>query len=330
MEYSKKGFVISGIILSLLILFPVVAATEHTLNLFILLFITIILAQSWNILGGYTGQISLGNAAFFGIGALSFHFLAWSGGIPFYLALPAGGISAVILASFIGIPALRLRGVYFAIGTLALAEASRITVSNVFPLTIYIPTAHVITYSLLPRYYVALIVAVITQAVAYCMIKSKIGLAMMAIRDDDEAADALGVHLFKCKFVALLFSSFFSGLAGGIFTYYETSVVPTFLFSPHWTFEPLVAASVGGSGMLMGPIIGSVFLIMLTELFALALGKVYLIIFGAMFIFVVLFFPGGLIEALERIWKSIFGKRLRRGEVENRKRGLAKEERDIV
>ena len=305
MEYSKKGIVISGIIILLLILFPVVAATEHTLNLFILLFVTIILAQSWNILGGYTGQISLGNAAFFGTGALSFHFLAWGGGLPFYVALPAGGISAVILASFIGIPALRLRGVYFAIGTLALAEALRITVNNLFPLTVYIPTAHIVTYTLLPRYYLALTVAVITQGLAYCMIKSKIGLAIMAIRDDEEGADTVGVHLFKYKFVALVFSSFFSGLAGGIFTYYQTSVVPTFLFSPHWTFEPLVAASVGGSGTLLGPVIGSVFLIILTEVFALNLGKLYLIIFGAMFIFVVLFFPGGLIEALDRIWNSL-------------------------
>jgi branched-chain amino acid transport system permease protein len=304
-EYSKKGIVISGIIILLLILFPVVAATEHTLNLFILLFVTIILAQSWNILGGYTGQISLGNAAFFGTGALSFHFLAWGGGLPFYVALPAGGISAVILASFIGIPALRLRGVYFAIGTLALAEALRITVNNLFPLTVYIPTAHIVTYTLLPRYYLALMVAVITQGLAYCMIKSKIGLAVMAIRDDEEGADTVGVHLFKYKFVALVFSSFFSGLAGGIFTYYQTSVVPTFLFSPHWTFEPLVAASVGGSGTLLGPVIGSVFLIILTEVFALNLGKLYLIIFGAIFIFVVLFFPGGLIEALDRIWNSL-------------------------
>lgn len=307
MEYSKKGFVISGIAILLLILFPLVAGTQHTLNLFVLLFIMVILAQSWNILGGYAGQISLGNAAFFGAGALSFHFLAWRGGLPLYIALPAGGVTAVILASLIGIPALRLKGAYFAIGTLALAEALRITVGNLFPLTVYIPTAHIVSYNLLSRYYLALMVVVITQGVAYCTIKSKMGLAMMAIRDDDEAADTSGVHLFKYKFVALAFSSFFSGLAGGIFAYYQDSIVPAFLFTPQWTFEPLVAASVGGSGTLLGPMIGSVFLIILTELFALTLGKAYLIIFGAIFIFVVLFFPGGLIEASERIRKSIFG-----------------------
>jgi branched-chain amino acid transport system permease protein len=101
-----------------------------------------------------------------------------------------------------------------------------------------------------------------------------------------------------------VFSSFFSGLAGGIFAYYQDSIVPAFLFTPQWTFEPLVAASVGGAGTLLGPMIGSVFLVILTELFALTLGKAYLIIFGAIFVFVVLFFPGGLFEAAERIWKS--------------------------
>ncbi len=300
MEYSRKGLIISGIIIVLLLLFPVVAGTEHTLNLFILLFITFVLAQSWNILAGYAGQVSLGNAAFFGIGAMTFHFIAWRGGVPFYLALPLGGFASVILASFIGIPALRFKGAYFAIGTLALAEALRITIGNLFPLTVYIPTAEIVNYKLSSRYYLALVVAIVTHAVAYCMIKSRIGLAMMALRDDDEAADSTGVNLFKYKFIALVFSSFFSGLGGAVFAYYQTSIVPAFLFSPQWTFEPLVAASVGGAGALLGPVVGSVFLIILMELFALALGKGYLIIFGALFIFVVLFSPAGLTGLLRR------------------------------
>ena len=116
------------------------------------------------------------------------------------------------------------------------------------------------------------------------MIRSKTGLAMTAIRDDAEAANTSGINLFKYKFLALVFSSFFSGLAGGVFAYYQISIVPSSLFSPQWTFEPLVAASIGGGGTLLGAIIGSVFLIILQELFALTLGKGYLIIFGAMFI----------------------------------------------
>jgi branched-chain amino acid transport system permease protein len=305
---THKKVYVFGIVLILLILFPIVAGTEHTLNLFILLFITIILAQSWNILGGYAGQISLGNAAFFGIGALWFHYMAWRGGVPIILALPAAGLAGAVLASFVGIPALRLKGAYFAIGTLALAEALRITIGNLLPRTVYIPTAYIVSYKLLTRYYITLLVVLITQVVMYSVTRSKIGLGMMAIRDDDEAADTVGVSPFRHKFTALVISSFFSGLAGGLFAYYQISILPAYLFSPQWTFEPLVAASVGGSGTLLGPIIGSVFLIILTELFALTLGKGYLIIFGGLFIFVVLFLPGGLIEASRRIQRYFFSR----------------------
>jgi branched-chain amino acid transport system permease protein len=300
-EHSGKALIASGVIVLCLFLFPVIGGTAHTLNLAVMLYITFILAQSWNILGGYAGQVSLGNSAFYGIGGLVFVILSWRWGLALYVALPAAGVAGVALASLIGIPALRLKGAYFAIGTLALAEALRITIGNIYPVTIYMPTTQINNFSLPTIYYLSLSVAVLTQAVAYLMIKRKIGLAMMAIRDDYEAAENSGVHLFKYKFMALMFSSFFSGLAGGIFAYYQTSFMPAFLFSPQWTFEPLVAACIGGSGTLLGPVLGTVFLIILTELFALTLGKAYLIVFGAMFIFVVLFLPGGLIEAFSRL-----------------------------
>lgn len=296
MEYNRKALVLSAAAVFLLLVFPVSVGTEHTINLVVSLFIVVILAQAWNVLAGYAGQISLGNAAFFGMGALAFHFLAWRWGLPLLLALALAGISSVLLASLIGIPALRLKGAYFAIGTLALAEVLRITVGNVFPRTVYIPTEQIGSYSLMPRYYLALFLVVLTQGVAFFMVKSKTGLAIRALRDDDEAADSSGVNVFKYKYLALVYSSFFSGLAGGIFAYYQISILPTSLFGPQWTFEPLVAASVGGAGTLLGPVIGSVFLILVMELFALTLGKTYLIIFGAMFVSVVLFFPAGLIE----------------------------------
>jgi len=295
-EPIRKMFVLSAVAVLLLLVFPVSVGTEHTINLAISLFVVLILAQAWNILAGYAGQISLGNAAFFGMGALAFHFLAWRWSLPLCLALPLAGISSVLLGSAIGVPALRLKGAYFAIGTLALAEVLRITVGNVFPRTVYIPTDQIGSYSLLSRYYLALFLVILTQVFAFLMVRSKTGLAMRALRDDDEAADSSGVNLFKYKYLALVYSSFFSGLAGGLFAYYQISILPTSLFGPQWTFEPLVAASVGGAGTLLGPVIGSIFLILVMELFALTLGKTYLIVFGAMFVFVVLFFPAGLIE----------------------------------
>ncbi len=290
-----------AIILVLLAVFPFTVATDHTLNLFVTLFITLVLAQSWNILAGYAGQISLGNAAFFGIGVLAFHFLAWRAALPVALAVAASGVAGVALASVIGLPALRFKGAYFAIGTLALAEAVHITVTNLFPTTIYLPTAEVETYSLTARYYIALGAALFCQIAGFLMVRSKTGLAMRALRDDDEAADSAGVCLFKYKYAALVFSSFFCGIAGGVFAYCQTSIVPEFAFSPQWTFEPLLAAAVGGAGSLLGPVIGSAFLVILMEIFALFLGKGHLIIFGALFVFVVLFFPGGLAGALKRL-----------------------------
>jgi branched-chain amino acid transport system permease protein len=308
MEVNRKALVLSAVVVLLLIVFPLSVGNEHTINLVISLFIVVILAQAWNVLSGYAGQISLGNAAFFGMGALAFHWLAWRWGLSLFLALPVAGISAVLLASLIGIPALRLKGAYFAIGTLALAEVLRISVGNVFPRTLYIPTEQIGSYSLLSRYYLALALVILTQVVAFFMVLSKTGLALRALRDDDEAADSSGVDLFKYKYLALAYSSFFSGLAGGLFAYYQISILPTSLFGPQWTFEPLVAASVGGSGTLVGPVIGSVFLILLMELFALTLGKTYLIIFGAMFVGVVLFFPAGLVE-LSRWARRVTGKK---------------------
>jgi branched-chain amino acid transport system permease protein len=310
----KKGRVnlaIFGAVLILLAIFPWTLATDHTLNLFVTLFVTIILAQSWNVLAGYGGQVSLGNAAFFGTGVLTFHLLAWAKGMSIFLALPLAGVGAVVLASFIGLPALRLRGAYFSIGTLALAEAVKITVGNLFPMTVYMPTAEVNAYSLSHRYYLAFGVALLVQVAAYALVRSKAGFALRAVRDDDEAADTTGVNLFKYKYLALVFSSFFSGLAGAVFAYHQTSIVPNFPFSPQWTFEPLAAAAVGGAGTLLGPVFGSAFLVLLMEVFALFLGKGYLIIFGALFICVVLFFPAGLSGALGRLRRP-GAKRVRR------------------
>jgi branched-chain amino acid transport system permease protein len=117
-----KKLLPSGVVFVLFLVLPVVMEIgTHILNLMVMLFIYIILSQSWNLIGGYTGQINLGLAAFFGCGVLVTHFI-WSTGVPIYLAVIAGGISAVVLAVIIGLPTLRLKGVYFAIGTLALAQ----------------------------------------------------------------------------------------------------------------------------------------------------------------------------------------------------------------
>jgi branched-chain amino acid transport system permease protein len=164
------------------------------------------------------------------------------------------------------------------------------------------PGSYAIDYSLIPRYYLGFIVAIIAVAVVYLVTHSKPGLAMVAIRDDEQAAQVTGVNTFKYKVYSLLISSFLAGLAGGVYAFLRLSFHNiTAVFSPIWTFEPLMAAIIGGAGTLTGPIIGSVFLVVLSEVFALTLGEAHLIIFGLLFIFVVMYFPYGLIGSVDQI-----------------------------
>jgi branched-chain amino acid transport system permease protein len=302
MPFHWKKLLIVGSIAIIFIVLPMVMEIgTAVMNLLIMLFIFIILSQSWNLMGGYTGQINLGLAAFFGCGLLVTHFV-WKAGIPIYFAVVAGGLSAVVLAGMIGLPTLRLKGAYFAIGTFALAEVCRIVVGNMFARMVKMPGSYAIDYSLIPRYYLGFIVAMMTVALVYFVTHSKIGLAMVAVRDDEQAAQVTGVNTFKYKIYVLLISSFLAGLAGGVYAFLRLSFHNiTAVFSPIWTFEPLMAAIIGGAGTLTGPVIGSVFLVVLSEIFALTLGEAHLIIFGLLFILVVMYFPYGLVGSVDRI-----------------------------
>lgn len=278
---------------------------SSTMNILILLFVYIILSQSWNLLGGYTGQINLGFAAYFGCGVLLTHLL-WKSGVPIYLAIMVGGLSAALLAGVIGLPTLHLRGAYFAIGTIALAEALRIVVGNVFPSSLSLPGTYASNFNVFPRYYLGFGIAVLAMVSVHLLVKSKFGLAMVCVRDDEEAAQVTGVNTFKTKFIALLISAFLAGLAGGAYSFnrfyfHHISAV----FEPIWTFEPLMAVVIGGSGTLIGPILGSIFLIVLSEIFVQTLGEAHLIIFGVLLIPVVLYSPSGLVGWIDRLRRVV-------------------------
>jgi branched-chain amino acid transport system permease protein len=301
-----KKLLPSGVALALFLVLPLVMEIgTNILNLMVMLFIYVILSQSWNLIGGYTGLINLGLAAFFGCGVLVTHFI-WSTGVPIYLAVTAGGISAMFLAGVIGLPTLRLRGVYFAIGTLALAQVCQIVVGNTFTRMVQMPISYVVNYNFISRYYLGLVVALIAVAVVYLVTNSKLGLAMAAVRDDEEAARVTGVNTFRCKVLALLISAFLAGLAGGVYAFFQlTFQFVSSVFSPLWTFGPVMAVIIGGIGTLLGPVIGSFFLVILSEIFALTTGEAHLIIFGILFILVVLYFPHGLVGSVDRVRQLI-------------------------
>lgn len=292
----------------LLALVPAFTQRKDILNLIFLIFLNIALAQSWNLLAGYTGQINLGHAAFFGAGAMVTRTL-WIKGLNPILGMFAGGVTALALGLIIGGPAFRLRGAYFAIGTLGLAEIFRITVGNLFPSVSTLPAGYLSTYSLLPRYYMAFVLAIAAIVMVLIMTSSRLGLGLMAVREDEDAAQATGVSALKHKLISLSLSTFFAGLAGGTFAFYHASYYPQFPFSPIWTFDALLITFVGGVGTIIGPVVGSVFYVLIKEVLALALVEVHLLIFGSLFVLVVLLLPGGLIETFARLRRLLLPRR---------------------
>ncbi len=302
MKILKSIFLL--VLLVLLALVPMVIKKESTINLIILIFLYITLASSWNILGGFAGQTSLGHAAFFGLGALVSRLL-WIAGFPMLLSFLTGGLLAVAFALLIGAPAFRLKGVYFAIGTLALAQILNVTVGNLFPEIAALPVDELIAYQLTPRYYLFLGLALIVVAVSYLLVNSKFGLGMMAVREEENAAESLGIDALRHKLIALVLSAFFTGLAGGAFAFYHVSYYFQFPFTPVWSLDMLTMVYIGGTGTIVGPIIGAIFFVVMKEFLVLHVGEYHLIVFGVLFVLVVLFLPGGIVSAWKKIKNAI-------------------------
>jgi branched-chain amino acid transport system permease protein len=219
----------------------------------------------------------------------------WTLGIPPYLALGAASISSLLLASVIGFPAFKLRGHYFAIGTLALSMIAIVTIQNIFPGVSFPPPQHLSKYDLVPIYYMALTVAVITLALVSLLTRSKLGLAFISIREEEDAAEAIGINTFKYKVISMTLSTLIAGLGGGLFSFYVASYYYYVPFELGWSFDPVLISFIGGAGTVAGPVLGSIVFVILKEIFAISLGQMNVLIFGIVFIFTVLFLPKGLI-----------------------------------
>jgi branched-chain amino acid transport system permease protein len=310
---SRKRTILIALLIALLIailvLLPVVVTKDNIINLAILVLLYVCLGSSWNILGGYTGLTNLGFAAFFGLGALATRAL-WTSGFPLLPSLLAGGLLAVGFALLIGAPAFRLKGIYFAIGTLALAQVLYITVGNVFSDITALPPQDLATYQLTPRYYLFLALAILTIGTTYFLVNSRRGLGIMAVREDENAAESLGIDALRHKLLALSVSAFFGGLAGGAFAYYHVGYYPQLPFSPEWTFDSMIMVYIGGVGTIVGPIIGAVFFVVMREFLALRVAELHLVVFGVIFILVVMFMSGGFVG----VWNTFLARLARRSE----------------
>ena len=298
-----KRIILAVALFACLAIVPLLTTREYILSLIILVCLYTILSHSWNLLGGFTGQISLGHSTFFGVGALVFRYL-WLQGVPSYLALGAGSLSSLVLACVIGFPSFKLKGHYFSIGTLALAMIALITVQNVFPGVSFVPQEYLKTYSLIPIYYMAIIAGAVTIWVIYALTRSKLGLALLSVREDEDAAEAIGVNAFKYKVISMSLSTLIAGMGGGVFSFYVASYYYYVPFDLNYSFDPVLITFIGGPGTVLGPVVGSICFVLLKELFAISLGQMNVLIFGIVFILTILFLPEGLVGLMKKLRRT--------------------------
>jgi branched-chain amino acid transport system permease protein len=315
----KRLYLLLAAVFVILMLLPLFL-DNYALGIFVMIFFWAYVGQSWNVLTGYTGHISLGHALSIGIGAYATTFLAQTFGLTPWIGMFLGGFIAVAIALFLGFLGFRfgLRGVYFVIMTIAFAELARLAVSHIEALGSFTgifldfnPSFYNFQFrGNIPYYYIALGFMVASLIVVRLVEVSKVGRFIVAIREDEEAAQALGVNTFKYNMIAIAISAFMTSLAGAFYANYIFYLHPNSLFGISMSIELILRPIVGGLGTLFGPIIGSIILTPLSEISRAYFAKgglegLHLILYGALAILVVLFMPKGIIVYVKRLLNPI-------------------------
>jgi branched-chain amino acid transport system permease protein len=297
-----KRALLVGLALALVVLalYPM-QGTGYGVRTLLQLFMWIALAQSWNLISGLTGYVSFGHVAFFGMGAYSAGILIGKAGWAWPVACLAGGVMAMVLALVIGWPCLRLKGPYFAIAMLGLNEVLRVIVSYYEGLTgggngLSLPTLH----ASVPIYYAMGLVAIAVTALTYLIITSRFGLRLMTIREDEVAAEAMGIDTFRHKLYAFLLSAVGPGIVGGLAARDQGYIEPLSVFPLITTITMIVMALFGGKGTIWGPVLGAVVLFTFQELVWARFIYLHQLLFGAIIVAVVLLMPRGILGVLQQ------------------------------
>lgn len=265
-------------VLAVLVLLPRFVQDRYFMHIVVTAGIFTILTMSWNLLAGYTGQLNLGHAAFYGVGAYTSALVSMKLGISPWLGLPAGGVVAAFFGFLLGFPALRLSGPYLAITTIGFAEILRLVAINWVDLTrgslglsgiplltpIHVGSWRFQFYFEKDYYYVVLAAALITFFCIRRLTRSEFGVSLMALRDDQTGAQSIGIDISAYKLAAFTISAFFAGFAGALFAHFVRLVSPEAM-SLHVTFDVLTMTMVGGLGTMGGPIVGAIALTILSN-----------------------------------------------------------------
>jgi branched-chain amino acid transport system permease protein len=323
-----------------LLLLPLYVESTYAMHMMILIFISVIMGSSWNILGGFTGQYSVGHAAYFGVGAYTTLVLMQSRGIAPWIGVWVGAGAALITALIIGSICFRLRGPYFVLASIAVAEIFRVSALNLKDVTngaegvlvteiapLMIGKVMITDWvSKIPFYYTSLVFALVIIVVSWLVRTSKLGYLFLAVREDQDAAHSLGINLTLYKNSALAISAVFTALAGSVYGLYVGFIDPSTVLSLELSVQIVTICIIGGIGTIMGPVVGALVLVPLAEILrsnlvtdALIragivsaespvgvflkehLSHAHVLIYGILVVVVILFMPEGILGFVRKV-----------------------------
>lgn len=273
-------------------------ASDYWITLLVLIFIFTTYASGWNLFSGLTGYTNFGLAWFIGVSGYVSSLLIADYGFFWLLAWSVGALFTSIISIGVGHILLRIKGVYFAISMVALTEGTR----ELFGTKYLSPITHgglgvpfVAGIQLPTLYWSILVLAFLTVVICYKIFSSRFGLRLMTIREDEQGAETLGIHTTREKITAFILSAFLVGLAGSIHFTYQNYIDPPFAFSINLTLTPIVMTLFGGVGTILGPLIGAVLFTFIHEILWAEVAQIYMAVFGAILMGLILFFPQGLL-----------------------------------
>lgn len=304
----KKSPLYLSILAAFLIAAPFIFTARYTQHVLIVVLLYVVLGSAWNILGGFAGQLSLGHVAFFGIGAYTAAIIASKTPFSPWWALLAGPAAVLPVALLVGWICFRLRGPYFTLATIAVGEVVRLIALNWTNLTggavgVVIRPSLLSGTSKLPYYYVVLVIAAVTVTLCHLMSRRKLGYYLMAIREDEETAESIGIDTTNYKLRALALSAALTAMAGAFYANYFLFVDTTTVLPLALSVEIVLIAIIGGLGTVAGPVLGAILLKLSSEIFRNEFAQANLLIYGVLLVLVILFMPDGLMGGFRRLFR---------------------------